>query len=310
MVSNKKNFSKRKVLGIIISVFSLIIISFVITKTVYDSTFKRYDVIKPIPQNVEYLTKERKEYLFKSGKNNLQGYLYGEGGEGLVVVAPGFNAGADEYLLQIKNFTDYGWGVFSFDATGSCRSEGESAVGFAQISKDLNSALDFVEQNERFGYNKIYLFGHSRGGWAVCSVLNEGYDIAAAVTVSGVNSCMDAIIQPVESKIGFLAYGNYPLLWVYQSILFGTDTLGKNSDEEIFKSEIPVLVVQGEQDEKFTLEEYSIYSNVAENKPQNVETFLCEKEGFNGHTSLLFGENNTENKELMKEINDFFKQNG
>ena len=306
MISCKKLFTKRKVLSIIISIFSLIIISFVVTKTVYDSTFKRYDEFKTVPQNLVYLTENRTEYTFKSGKNNLCGYLYGDGGEGLVVLAPGFNAGADEYLPQIKSLVDYGWGVFSFDATGTCRSEGESAVGFSQILKDLHSALDFVEQNGRFGYNKIYLLGHSRGGWAVCSTLNDEYDITAAVSISSVNSSMDAIMQPVADKIGFLAYSNYPMLWIYQSMLFGSDTLALDASKEIEKSDVPVLVVQGEQDEKFTLEKYSVYSNIANKDIENVKTFLCEEDGFDGHTSLIFGENGTENKELMKEINEFF----
>ena len=306
MISCKKLFTKRKVLTIIISVFSLIIISFVITKTVYDSAFVRYDVFKEIPQNLEVLAENRKEYTFKSKENNLCGYLYGNGGEGLVVLAPGFNAGADEYLPQIKSLVDYGWGVFSFDATGSCKSEGKSAVGFSQILTDLQSALNFVEQNGRFGYNNIYLLGHSRGGWAVCSILNDGYDITAVASISSVNSSMDAIIQPVADKIGFLAYSNYPMLWIYQSMLFGWDTLALDAAEEIEKSEIPVLVVQGEQDEKFTPYKYSVYSNIADKDIENVRTFLCKEDGFDGHTTLLFGENGTENRELMKEINEFF----
>lgn len=308
MITCKKSFSKRKVLTIIISVFSFIIISFIITKTVYDSAFKRYDTVKSVPQNLVFLTENRKELTFKSGKNSLCGYLYGNGGEGLVVLAGGFNAGADEYLPQIKSLTDYGWGVFCFDATGSCKSEGESSVGFSQILEDLRCALNFVEQNERFGYNKIYLLGHSRGGWAVCSLLNEDYDIAAAVTVSGVNSCMDAIIQPVADKIGFLAYSNYPFLWLYQSMLFGINEVSVEADEEIYKSDIPVLVVQGENDEKFSTEEYSVYSKVIKNKDKNTRTYLCKEDGFDGHTSLLFGENGTENKVLMEKINSFFDE--
>lgn len=57
---------------------------------------------------------------FKSGDNNLRGYLYGQGqDQGLVVVAHGLGGGADSYLPQITYFVDQGWRVFAYDATGS-----------------------------------------------------------------------------------------------------------------------------------------------------------------------------------------------
>ena len=251
----------------------------------------------------------RKTENFLSGENTLCGFLYDNDSDGLIVVAPGYRASTEDYLWQIESLLNKGWAVFIFDTTGSCRSEGDSAVGFSQAVLDLEAALDHIEKNDRFGYNSLYILGHSRGAYAACSVLDKGYDISAICSISGVNSSMDAIIQPVADKVGFLAYGNYPFLWLYQTVLFGADTAHSDAAEEIAESKVPVLVVQGTQDELYTEEKYSVYSHSIDDHASNVEYYLCDDEGKNGHTDLLFDADGTANEELMSEIDRFFKEN-
>lgn len=309
MISSKKKSAKRIWSGIIISVFFAVITLFILTKLIYDGTFTRYDVIPEVPSALNQTVEKRKEVSFLCGENKLQGYLYQGEGNGLIVFVPGYRASADDYLWQIQEFLNCGWGVFSFDTTGSCRSEGDSSVGFPQVSLDLDAALEYIEKNDRFGYEKIFLVGHSRGGYAVCSALDGEHDIAAAVTVSGVNSCMDAIMQPVADKIGFLAYGNYPTLWLYQSLMFGADTVSTEAHTEINESNLPVLVIQGTEDTKYTEKKYSVYSHSIDNQSDNVEYYLYDAPGQNGHTSLLFDADGSANDKVISEIDLFFKRN-
>ncbi|MEE1197790.1 MAG: alpha/beta fold hydrolase [Acutalibacteraceae bacterium] len=310
MISSKKKFLKRIWSGIIVSIFSVIIASFLVTKVVYDSTFTRYDVIPDTPLALEEMVSDRQSVKFLSGKNKLNGYLYDTDGKGLIVLAPGYHASADDYLWQIKSLTDKGWAVFCFDTTGSCLSEGSSSVGFSQAVYDLRNALDYLKRNDNFGYESIYLLGHSRGGYAVCGVLDGEYDIKAAATVSAVNSSMGAIIQPVESKIGKLAYINYPFLVMYQSTLFERDIANFNAANEIVDSGVPVLVVQGSEDDKYTKDKYSLYAHSVKGGYSNVEYYICDEKGKNGHTSLLFEhDGKSANQALMDEIDRFFKQN-
>lgn len=307
MISSMKKSRKRIWSGIIISFFSFIIISLILTKVIYDGTFRRYDRIAAVPVGLETMVEGRQTPYFKSGENRLCGYLYKGNSKGLVVMAPGYRAGADDYLWQIKELVDLGYGVFAFDATGSCRSQGQDSVGFSQTVYDLEAALSFVEENGRFGYEDIYLLGHSRGAYAVCSVLDKGYDITAAVSVSGVNSCMEAVIQPAYDKVGFLAYGNYPFLWLYQASIFGGDTVNTRASEEIEQSNIPVMVVQGTGDNKYTKEKYSVYSHCKDENADNTSLLLMCQEGQDGHTSLLFDSDGTANDLLIEEIDRFFK---
>lgn len=309
MISFSKKSFKRVWKTIIISFFSFIIISLTLTKVIYDFTFSRYDVAANIPESLSQFLSDRQEMNFKSGENNLCGYFYEGNSNSLIVFVTGYRAVADDYIWQIKELCDMGYGVFTFDTTGYLKSEGKDSVGFAQTVYDLKSALDFLNKNNRFGYEDIYLLGHSRGAYAVLSVLDDGYDIKAAVSVSGVNSSMEAIIQPAADKVGFIAYINYPFLWLYQRALFDKETLNTRADENISKSDVPVLVVQGENDDTYPKEKYSVFSHI-EKGDKNVTLLVMDKEGSNGHTNLLFDADGTANNRLLKNIDSFFKNEG
>ena len=81
----------------------------ILTKCIYDCSFLRYDAIAPVPAALEPMVKARQTVQFQSGKNTLTGYLYEGEREGLVVLIPGFRAGADDYLWQIQSLLDHGW---------------------------------------------------------------------------------------------------------------------------------------------------------------------------------------------------------
>lgn len=307
MIAFRKKFNAKVLRNIVITVLVYIVLSFGLTVLIYDMTFPRYDPDNgsSIPQELGELIDSRRETAFKSGKNELRGYLYGNGGSGLVVLIPGFYSGADDYLQQTKSFLEHGWGVFAFDTTGSCESEGDSSVGFPQTVLDLDAALDHIESNDRFGYENIFLFGHSRGGYAACSALDGGHDIAAVVSVAGANSAMEAVCQRASDYVGFLAYGNYPMLWLYQAMLFGSENANFRADEAISASDVPVLIIQGAADSTSPPDKCSIYSHKDEISSDKVEYIYCEVPGQDGHTDLLF-DGESANAALMERINAFY----
>ncbi len=309
MVSEKKSLFKR-ILIIIIAVFILFsAASMVATKIVYDNIFERYDTAAVVPSGLAFTVQGREELEFSSGENSLCGYLYrsaqAESHSCLVVLATGFNAGADDYLWQIKSLLDFGYSVFTFDATGCCKSGGESAVGFSQILLDTRDALKYVEKNNRFGYNELVLMGHSRGGYAACCLLGDEFDISAVVSVSGVNSAMEGVICSSAQYVGPLAYGNWGGLWAYQAMLFGGETVSLCADREISESDVPVLIIHGKNDTQVPTDRYSIISHRGEITSKNAEYIICDTPEMDGHTSLLFSPDGTANDELMSQIDDF-----
>lgn len=285
----------------------------VVTKVVYDSIFERYDPEpEALPSELEALVAQRQELEYDCDGLTLAGYLYPCTGENpqdtLILLAPGFHAGGDDYLWQIRSLLARGWSVFTFDPSGSCGSDGDSYQGFPQEIADLDATLTYIEENSRFGYKSLALLGHSRGGYAAGCILGYDYDLAAVITVSGVNSAMEGIMAYSTDYAGPLAYGNYGFLWAYQAMLFGADTVSLQAHQTIAESDVPVLVVQGADDASFPPEEYSIYAHRQQICREGVEYLLLDQPGQSGHTDLLFQGTNGANEELMEQISLFLQE--
>lgn len=305
MVSVKKNKLRRILIIIITVIFVFCVVSMIATKCIYDAIFARYDEYAPIPHALSSMVQNRKICSFSSGENQLTGYHYSPPDQktalGLIVLVPGFAAGGDDYLWLISELGAYGWGVFTFDPTGTCQSQGESQVGFSQVIPDLEAALKYVENNNRFGYNKLVLMGHSRGAYAACCVLEQQWDVSAVVAISGVNSAMEGVMQLSTNTIGPVSYGNYGFLWLYQAMLFGTDTLELDAAETISESNVPVLVIHGTLDEKIPVSASSIISHREEILSGNVEYVLYDA----GHTDILYEDDGTANDAVIESVHKF-----
>lgn len=305
MVNEKKRNGKRILIIISTVILVFCAVSMVVTKLVYDRIFARYDEPAPVPESLTAMVEAREICHFPAGDYLLTGYYYGKTApaeaNGLIVLVPGFCAGGDDYLWQISELLDYGWGVFTFDATGTLRSEGKNQVGFSQLVPDLEACLKYVEKNKNFGYNALVLLGHSRGAYAACCVLAQTEDVAAVVSVSGVNSAMEAVMELSTQAVGPVSYGNYGFLWLYQAMLFGRDTLGLQAAEVISREGVPVLVVHGTEDGQIPADSASIIAHKEEITSQQVEYLLCQA----GHTDILYDTDGTANDALMEKIHAF-----
>lgn len=307
----KKPTWKRVLTILLIVIVAFSVSSLVATKFIYDAIFVRYDgKAVEVPQALTEMVDGRESSNFMSGENELTGWLYrAENPNGhLVLVAPGFHAGADDFLWQIRSFLDYGWSVFIFDATGHCSSEGKSAVGFPQLLCDVESALRHIENNDRFGYNNIVLFGHSQGGYAATCALAGDFDVSAVVSVSGINSAMDGIVGKAKEFVGPVVYGNYPFLWLYQVMVFGSDAANRKATESILESGVPALIVHGTGDTTVPMDEFSIISHREELEKGNVQFFICDDPQQDGHTNLLYDLDGTANDELMEQVHTFLTE--
>ncbi len=319
MEKKKSGTASKIVKGILIFIAANIVIDMIITPIIYNMSFKRYDPETSVSasqidiEEFADLTAGRQNYNFESGKNTLNSYFYDSATDedkALIVFAPGMHSTSDDYLPQIKTFTENGYGVFIFDPTGSYLSEGKSEKGFEQELIDLGYALDFCRANDNFGFDKVALFGHSRGGYSVCNIENFGYDVDAIVSVSGIDSAMDAIMEPVADSVGDIAYINYPMLALYQLVLFGPDYVMVEAHETLEEVDTPALIIHGAQDEKISLTEYSVYSYADElADDEETEFMLSEGENGSGHSDMLFEYEDEENIELMNTVIVFLDEN-
>lgn len=293
-----RRFSAGRRRGRIVLITLLVVVilfsvgSFISVKSLHDKNFQRSDR----PQFSKYLRYDdapeynKKIVQFKSGKNTLTGYLYGEGNDkGLVVIAHGLGAGAETYLPEAIYFVDQGWTVFSYDCTGNHASEGESMVGLAQSMLDLNAALAYIEDSDDLNRLPIMLFGHSWGGYAVAGALNYGHPITAVASVAGYNSPMEMMFEEAKTIMGSFAYVEYPIMWLYQTSLFGKNAWA-SAVNGINKASIPVMIIHGTQDNTISYTGASIIAHRDEITNPKVVYKTCTKEGLNGHSSMFFTE--------------------
>lgn len=305
----KDKAKRRKILlRIIIGFVVFFLISNAIaTKIIYDVIFARYDG-EPDFDVSEYddVSSVALAVSIPEDDEILQGYFYDSDDEkGLLVIAPGLHAGAEDYLPLTEYFLNEGWDVLAFDPLGSCGSSGKSEIGFSQETEDLRAVLDFADT--QYAGEDLYLLGHSRGGFAVCAVLEDGYDIKAAVSISGINSAMEAIIGLSEKYVGKIANANYFNLWAYQVMLFGTGEMALEADDIISESDVPVLIIQGADDTTASPDEFSTYSHMNEITSEDAEFILRTSPDNSGHTDIMFDEDGVDD-ELMEEIELFLEQ--
>ncbi len=191
----------------------------------------------------------REEVEFPSGDLMLKGWLYGaENTDKLIVFSHGIGCGSEAYVNQFCWFADHGWCVFAYDAAGSGDSPGESSVGLVQSALDLNSALNYIEQDDRLNRMPKVLLGHSWGGFAVGGVLNFDHDIKAAVSLSGYAYPLEMLDQGAEQVLGKTGGRLFqPFAHLYNRFRFGKYAK-LNAVDGINHANIPFLAMHGEQD--------------------------------------------------------------
>lgn len=315
---NLKSGFKRIIvmLGIIILIYS--IISLVITKFVYDSQFPRYNRHdETVMAGLRYQDLEdkfpRQLFKFNSGKNELQGYLYGQMNDrGLVVVAHGIGGGADSYLPQITWFVEQGWRVLAFDATGSFDSEGRTTRGFPQSLLDLDALLLYVDDQPELADLPLLLFGHSWGGYAAANILHYDHDILGVVSVSGANSPMEMVIEQGRQMMGGFIYLQSPYLWLYQYMLFG-QSASLSADDAIRENHTPVMLIHGSDDEMVQYDGSAIAANFQKDLPEHVQVLIRDQAGRNGHNDLFRSEDSiayiNEINVTYRKLYDQYEQN-
>jgi pimeloyl-ACP methyl ester carboxylesterase len=217
-----------------------------------------------------------------SGKNDLAGYLYGEGNDlGLVVISPGHRDSNDIKLPEITYFVDQGYTVLCYDYTGSYRSEGDNLVGYIQAPKDLDAVLDYVENEKRFHGLPILLFGHSLGAYASTAVLQYDHNISAAVAASGFDDPTEQWEYSVKRFTGIFSNVLKPYANIFMRNRFG-DMAHFSAIDGINSTEVPVLILQGTKDEYYG-NVSSIYVHRDRITNPNCTIRLMEEDHHNGH---------------------------
>lgn len=228
----------------------------------------------------------RTNISFMSDKNTLQGYIYGEQNDkALLVLAHGLGSGQENFLSTITWFVDRGWRVFAYDATGCCTSEGNGTMGLPQSVLDLDKALTYIENDPELSPLPKFLMGHSWGGYAVTAVLNFDHDVKAAASVSGYAYPMEMAEEFAAGFMGGISVLVKPFMWADCFVTFGNN-LNLSAVDGINKSDIPVLIIHGKEDEVIHYGGASIISKQSQITNPNVK-YLTLDGKYCGHLDIF-----------------------
>ena len=242
----------------------------------------------------------RRNVSFYSGKNRLQGYIFGEENtKGLLVFAHGINSGHESYMQEIVWFVDNGWRVFAYDATGSCTSEGWGTTGLIQSALDLHAALTYIESDETLKTLPKCLMGHSWGGYAVAAGLYFSHDVKASASVAGYSDAIQMMMRFAAATMGKATALLRPLAYVEHRILFGKyATL--TAVDGINRANIPVMLIHGTADELVRYDITGIVAHKDEITNPNVIIYPMSDKGQDAHSSIF---HNAKSVEEIARIN-------
>lgn len=236
----------------------------------------------------------RRNVSFYSGKNRLQGYIFGEENtKGLLVFAHGINSGHESYIQEILWMVDCGWRVFTYDATGSCTSEGIGTTGLIQSALDLHAALTYVESDETLNHLPVCLMGHSWGGYAVAAGLYFDHNVKASVSIAGYSDSIQMMMRFAGATMGKMTALLRPFAYLENRFLFGKyATL--TAVDGINRANIPVMLVHGTGDELVRYDITGIVAHRDEITNPNVVIYSMSDEGQDGHMSIFHSKESVE----------------
>jgi alpha-beta hydrolase superfamily lysophospholipase len=196
------------------------------------------------------LTYEKVQFASNRGQM-LKGWIYRKGDglkKGVVVFSHGLGGTHIENINQIDFFAERGFVVFGFDNTGSGESDGNSMVDLPQATIDLDFALRFIEGREEFVNLPVLLFGHSWGGFAVCTMLSTPHKIAGVVSCSGFDSPSELKQASVGNFLGIFTGAIVSTANLFSRIRFGSKA-NRTAMESLAAATAPVLIIHSKDDD-------------------------------------------------------------
>ena len=254
--------------------------------------FTSYEPLMLYVDDYEGLT--RKQYKFESNKGQvLTGYMYSndsaeENKKGIIVLAHGFGGGGHNSYMDIMSvFAKNGYYIFTYDATGNDESQGlgkkNIVGGLPQGVIDLNYAISFVEESGNFPALPIVLFGHSWGGYSVCSVPVYHPEIKAIAECAGFYSSAAIFESEGKKMAGGAVHLIMPFYRLLELFKYGKNA-GVNGIKGLCATSAPVMIVHSKDDTMVPLKYgYSAYYDKFKDDPR-FRFILYDNRG---HTDML-----------------------
>ena len=223
------------------------------------------------------LLDRREELSIVSGQNTLRAYFYkATSSKGTVIAAHGLSGRADGPDAAYQAwFLEEGYSVCAIDLTASGASEGASINGLHQSAYDVKAAYDYLAKNEKLE-KKVFLCGHSWGGYGVAACLGLGVKADAVITFSAFDNPFDTMVQYAERYVGPLAKMSLPPFYLAQNMAYGQEVF-RSASSALKESSTKALIIHGEEDGSIPLDSISLFAKAK--GLSNVETITLPNIG-------------------------------
>ena len=174
------------ILGLIfIALIIMLIIGYKANRKLFSQRFVPDKLVKYYTSEEFGLSKEAIE--FKCDKDILRGYIHYYDNiplieDRIVIHCHGMWSCLRSYIQDVEYLCRNGLKVISFDYTGTDSSDGKNLKGFGQSIKCVDACIKYVK--EKFKDKKIYVVGHSWGGFAAVNSIKYHNDIAGIAAIS------------------------------------------------------------------------------------------------------------------------------
>ena len=166
----------------------------------------------------------------------------------------------------------------------------------------MDCVLSYIENLEEYKDEKIFLYGHSWGGFAVCAVNNFNHRVSGVVERSGFNSTTNMIHRVlIDRHNAVVANIINPFVKVYEFMKFGKYT-NATAVNGINSVNCPVMIMHSYDDEVVPYE-VGIANFKDEITNPNVTLKIYED-----RNHIITAKDGNYDYDVLKEIKTFFDE--
>lgn len=270
------------VVGIIIC---LLVIFFIFAKLIHRRIFgQRFEpdgIVKYYAlEDYPNLKEEKVEITTKKGF--LRGRLYfyqREEYKGILVFSHGMWGSHKAYLQEMEALARNGYKVLGIDAYGTELSDGKNIRGLGNSLLTLTLAVSYVKKT--YPLEKIYVMGHSWGGFAAANIAKYHKDIQGIVAMSPFLSVTKILKHQLPKILHFLL----PFIVLIDAIHCGKYSFA-NARKTLKNTEIQTLILHSKDDQMV---------------PYSTSTGLLQRKLHNPYVSYLIVDNKHHNPDYSLE---------
>ncbi|MDE6407500.1 MAG: lysophospholipase [Anaeroplasmataceae bacterium] len=194
------------------------------------------------PKDYSNILEENVEIPTKKGK--LRGKLYSypiDQYKGILVFSHGMWGSHKAYFQEMELLARNGYKVLGIDAYGTESSDGKNIKGLGNSLLTLDKAICYIRVT--YPNEKIYVMGHSWGGFAAANIAKYHKDITAIVAMSPFLS----VAKILKHQLPKLLYPTIPFLVLLDRMHCGKYSFA-HAKKTLKNTSVPTLILHSKDD--------------------------------------------------------------